>query len=413
MANRIAFFRRADWLHAGRITAYARIFVAVLVLAAIGWVAASKGLIDPAGHPIGTDFLDVYAAGLMARAGHAAQAYDWQAHGAVEASIVAFDGYYGWHYPPMFLFLAEPLAALPYLAALGLYLAATFALYLAAMPMLAPRPASAATSWPAAAPLWWAAGFPAVFVNLGHGQNGFLTTALLAGGLASMPKRPIVAGVLFGCLAYKPQFAVLIPVALLAGRQWKTFAVAAVTAGLLALASLAVFGPDTWRAFFASLQTTRTIVLEQGATGWPKIVSAFSAVRILGGGIAAAYAVQTATTLVAVAAVAWVWVRRPNSALAAGLTALAVPLTTPYVLDYDLMVLAPAVVLLARSGLETGFRPWEKLCLALVTLSPLIARAIGTGLGLPIVPEILLLTLAVFLRRMGDDPESRAPQQPG
>ena len=406
MVNRIDLLRRADWLDAGRVTAYARIFVAVLILAAIGWLAASKGLIDPAGHPIGTDFLDVYAAGLMARDGHPSLVYDWQAHGAVEAAVVAFDGYYGWHYPPMFLFLAEPLAALPYLAALSLYLAVTFALYLAALPALARRPTgspAAAAAWPLSAMLWWAAGFPAVFLNLGHGQNGFLTTALLAGGLALTGRRPFMAGVLFGCLAYKPQFAVLIPVALLAGRQWKTVATTAATAGGLALASFAVFGPDTWIAFFGSLDKTRTLVLEQGGTGWPKIVSVFSAVRMLGGGIPAAYALQTAVTLAAVAAVAWVWVRRPNSTLAAGLTALAVPLTTPYVLDYDLVVIAPAVFLLARLGVDTGFRPWEKSLLALITLAPLLARGIGMSLGVPIVPPILLLTLAVFLRRMGED----------
>ncbi|MDR3375398.1 MAG: DUF2029 domain-containing protein, partial [Ancalomicrobiaceae bacterium] len=100
--------------------------------------------------------------------------------------------------------------------------------------------------------------------------------------------------------------------------------------------------------------------------------------------------------------VAWVWVRRPNTPLAAGLTALAMPLTTPYVLDYDLVITAPAVFLLARTGIDTGFRPWEKLLLALVTLAPLLARGIGMGLGIPIMPPILLATLAVFLRRMGE-----------
>ena len=57
-----------------------------------------------------------------------------------------------------------------------------------------------------------------MFVNVGHGQNGFLTAALLGGALHWLDRRPWLAGVLIGCLAYKPQFGVLIPVALLAGR---------------------------------------------------------------------------------------------------------------------------------------------------------------------------------------------------
>ena len=53
--------------------------------------------------------------------------------------------------------------------------------------------------------------FPAVFVNLGHGHNGFLTAALLGAALVVLDARPILAGILFGLLAYKPQFGVLIP----------------------------------------------------------------------------------------------------------------------------------------------------------------------------------------------------------
>jgi len=391
----IDVFRRADWLTRERVIAYARIFVGVLVVATIGWVALSKGMIDIAGHPLGTDFLNVYAAGLLADAGLAPDAYDWHIHGQVEASVIAYDGYFGWHYPPMFLFLAAPLALMPYALALVLYLAATFAAYLAAMIRLSGRMTGAA---------WLAAGFPAVFVNLGHGQNGFLTTSLLAAGFVCVEARPIAAGIFFGCLVYKPQFALLLPVALMAGGYWRTLMSASITAALLSLASLAVFGPATWLAFFGSLEPTRTIILEQGATGWPKIVSVFSAVRLLGGGIDVAYAIQTCVTLVAMAIVGFVWWRSRRLWLGVGCLALAIPLTTPYVLDYDLMVLAVGVFALARENEETGFRPWEKSLLALVTLTPVTARAIGTALHVPIVPPVLMLALVAILMRVVANP---------
>ena len=86
---------------------------------------------------------------------------------------------------------------------------------------------------------------------------------------------------------------------------------------------------------------------------------------------------------------------------------LAIPLTTPYVLDYDLVVLAAGTLLLGAEGVATGFRPWEKAALALVTLGPLLARMIGTAAGLPIMPPILILTIAIFALRLGTNAVDR------
>ena len=65
--------------------------------------------------------------------------------------------------------------------------------------------------------------FPAVFVNIGHGHNGFLTAALIGAGLLMLDRRPILAGILFGLMAYKPQFGVLIPLVLAATGRWRAF----------------------------------------------------------------------------------------------------------------------------------------------------------------------------------------------
>ena len=96
---------------------------------------------------------------------------------------------------------------------------------------------------------------------------------------------PILAGILIGCLAYKPQFGVLIPLLLIATGRWRVFAAAAATVALLALAVTLAFGTQVWTAFLASTHFTRTVVLEQGDTGWHKIQSVFSWVRMWGGGV--------------------------------------------------------------------------------------------------------------------------------
>src|SRR5205823_5887016 len=73
-------------------------------------------------------------------------------------------------------------------------------------------------------------------------------------------------------------------------------------------------------------------------------------------------------------AVIWLW--RSDAAFprkAAGL-ALAALLATPYSLDYDMMVLAPAIAFLAAHGRDHGFSAYEKTVLAALWLAPLLAR---------------------------------------
>jgi uncharacterized membrane protein len=68
-----------------------------------------------------------------------------------------------------------------------------------------------------------ALGFSAVFVNLTHGHNGFLIAALFAAALALLDARPLVAGMLFGLLCYKPQFAIVLPLILAVTGRWRSF----------------------------------------------------------------------------------------------------------------------------------------------------------------------------------------------
>ena len=73
------------------------------------------------------------------------------------------------------------------------------------------------------------------------------------------------------------------------------------------LQHLLAFGPDVWHAFFGSAHLTRVEVLEQGGTGWHKIQSVFSMVRMWGGGVPLAYAAQGAVTIALAAALIWLW----------------------------------------------------------------------------------------------------------
>lgn len=71
---------------------------------------------DPNGQGIPTDFVNVWAAGRLVLDGHPALAYDWDVQKQVELAVLkqGFLGYFAWHYPPPFLFVASFLAQFPY-----------------------------------------------------------------------------------------------------------------------------------------------------------------------------------------------------------------------------------------------------------------------------------------------------------
>ena len=124
---------------------------------------------------------------------------------------------------------------------------------------------------------------------------------------------------------------------------------------------------------------TQTVVLEQGGTGWEKIQSIFSAVRNWGGSVQFAYAVQFALAVMLAASLAWLWRSDAAFELKAAALAAASLLATPYVLDYDLVVLGIAIAYFARLGLNHGFRACEISLLAAAWIVPLLSRGIRSG----------------------------------
>ncbi|MFN3853781.1 MAG: glycosyltransferase family 87 protein [Phreatobacter sp.] len=368
--------RRGDWLTEERARAYA-LMVALFGAAALLFVWATGGpMTDRFGRPIGTDFSGMWTAGRMVVGGDARGLFDPETHFAFQRQVFGNPeiDVFGWHYPPFFLAVAFLLGAMPYLPALLAWQASTLALYLAAVRAIAP---------PHRAVLVVAIGFPAVFVTLGHGHNAFLTAGLLGFGLYWLGRRPLLAGLCIGLLAYKPQFGLVLPVVMVLGGHWRAVAAAGATVVAMSLAVTLWLGPEVWTAFLKGAVFTREVILEQGITGWHKIQSTFSAFRAFGASLPLAYAAQagvTAAVVVTLAVAAW---RRVDSRLLAAMTATGALLATPYSLDYDMTVLGIAIAFAAAHGAEKGFAPFEKSLVALVWLVPLVARASMMTIGLP------------------------------
>ena len=397
MAVFIDLLRSGVWLTRERIRLVAFALLAATVLGAVFLTATSDGLNDRFGRPLGTDFSNVYAAGTYVLDGQPTAPFDPAKQFAREQAIFGqATQFYGWHYPPFFLGLAALLAAMPYWLALIVWQGVTLVLYVFTIrAIVSPFPGIKNER------LWLVLtlAFPAVFINLGQAHNGFLTAALIGAALTQIDRRPILSGILIGCLAYKPQFGLLIPLVLIASGRWRVFAAAAAAVALLTLAVTAAFGVDVWTAFFASTKFTRTVVLEQGGTGWFKIQSIFAWVRMWDGGIALAYAAQGAVTLLIAAALVWLWRGAAAFPVKASGLLIGSVLATPYSLDYDLMLLAPAIAYIATDGIARGFGPWEKTILAALWIVPLVARSVPQATLIPLAVPIMLLAFALLLRR--------------
>lgn len=340
-------------------------------------------LTDAQGRPIVNDFVAVYAAGRLALDGAAASAYDWPAHKAAEVRALGrdFADYYGWHYPPPFLFAAAALALLPYLGAALAWLVATLCAYAATLRVIFRDRAG----------LFLALGFPAAIWNITAGQNGFLTATLIGGTLASIERRPALAGILLGLLTYKPQFGLLLPLALIADRRWRTIAVAACVAIGMAAASWLAFGSSSWQAFFHWLPITSDLILGQGRADFARLQSLYGLVRAHGGGETLAFSVQAAGSLAVAAGVVCLWRGRAPFELKAAALAAGTLVVTPYVYMYDLVVLAVAVAFLLRFSLERGMTYAEIVGLAAAATLLLAFPYVKTQVGLAAVLMVLAL----------------------
>ena len=357
----------------------------------------AKGLTDASGEPLAGDFLNIWSGARLALRGTAALVYDHPAFGAFEQGVVgpaASPGIYS--YPPVALLLSLPLGLLPFVAALILWIIAGSAICCALLQRL--------VGWRAAAIA--IVGAPAAFLNLLSAQNGCFTASLLAGGLMILDRRPVLSGICFGCLVYKPQMAVLLPFALGAGRRWRTFIATGVTALLLVALSFALLGTDTWIGFRGQLATQREL-LEFNQTYWPRMPTVFAALRMLGVPPAAAHPAQLVSGLAAIAAVIFVWWRPAPTMVKAAALVVATFVATPYGWDYDAVVLLFAAAWLGRTGLGSGFLPGERLAIATLLGLPLMTLVLAALARLPIGPVALWLVLWLLLRRAA----RRGPRQ--
>lgn len=339
-----------------------------------------------AGRFILSDFFAQHGFARFALEGNGAQIYDGAALQAFQRGIEpTLRQTFPYPYPPSFLLYIAPLGALGFLSALAVWMAATLALYLWA-------------AWPREGG-WLARGVvllaPAVAANLIYGQNGLLTAGLLLGGLRLLPTHKLVAGLAFGLLSFKPQFGLLLPIALVAAAEWRCIAATGATIAALVVTSTMAFGWASWPEWLAYLPA-HADYLDAAVNNFRKpTVQA----RLMLAGVDPVLA-RGPALLVLAAAIPLVWdAFRRRHPLAPALLVAASFAAAPYTFIYDLPALAGVAVAALAARPPGATRLADDAIIALALLVPALLTVFTRFHWVGGVAQLLLFALLTWRAR--------------
>jgi alpha-1,2-mannosyltransferase len=321
------------------------------IIAATMWTVwlvdmSVSGPRDRLGKVKGTDFLQFYVIGSIAREGRWEQLFDAQAYYAREQAVLpdSTDTLYIPIQSPQMALVFPPFAAHRYTVALAMWLAVVVATYACSCFLI----------WKDCTALHphrdiviaWSVAFPGLYSEVLHGQTACFSLAAVAIALFALRRGwKFAAGLALGSLVFKPHWVLTAGAVFFFAREWRVVAAAAVAAvGQVAVTYL-LLGASVMSAYGRMLRAVPGItdLLEpqpgDSLRGLFKVLVPFEPASLLLYGAAA-----FATLLIA----ARVW--RSHAAIEVRLSAivLAMILISPHVNAYDLILLAPVFMLLAN-----------------------------------------------------------------
>ncbi len=336
-------------------------------------------------YPFG-DFFALWSYAKIAIGHPAAELYDPAALHTAQLALGMDPGQQNpFPYPPSFLLILWPLGFLPYTAAYLSWIGATLWLYVWASIERPGRALSISIALLA----------PTTTIMLVAGQSGFLAGALAIGGFRLIKTRPLLAGVLLGLLSYKPQLALLVPIALVAAGSWRSIAAACVTVAALVILTGAAFGWSIWATWLAALPAYSR-QFDTGAVAYHLMPTLTANLQMLGLTLARARLAQAVAAL-CVAVIIWRAFRRGVSARAANALLSGTFLATPHAFVYDLPMLTGAVsgFIADRRRSDDSFGLGEIGILIFALAFPALMMWAGPHLPLSTLPELLLFGLVL------------------
>jgi hypothetical protein len=321
----------------------------------------------------GVDFISFWAAGRLVLAGHPAAAYDISLHRSVEQAIVPHVGLLPFPYPPPFLIFVTPFALISFRWAFVAWIAITATFY--------------AVTARRFTPLSYAFANPPVLVDFMIGQTGFLTAGILLGGLALLPSAPFAGGAILGLLLIKPQLAALLPVALIAGREWRAVAGGIVSVIIALAIALELFGIASYRGFIEILPHY-VGYMRHNSWNWVELASPFAFLRYVGVQPVPALIVHASLAACAALLTALAWARNWPEKVA--ILATATLLISPYLLTYD------APLLIIPAALFIKQKRWSIVLLLWLLCALPVAHFYRLYEGPNTIPVAAILSIALL-----------------
>ena len=373
-----------------RLADRAFVIFAVIYVGAIAFVALSvDGVVFSQSGVIGGDFLAFYTAGEFALSGNALGAYDQSLFDASLKSHAPLDRLgMMWQYPPTMFFITAPFALLPYkFSYLAWCLAGWSALYLA-LRSVGFRDRN----------LRLLALSPLCLFVFDNGQISLVTAALLILASYAPKRRWLIAGIAAGLLTIKPQLGILLPLAFAAVGAWRTILVAAITAILLHMPSMLIFGAEGWRDFIFAVARLNTDFTGQGALTPPQnMTTLFGQLRVLGAPADVALHAQYAAAAAIAASVVIVWKRQGSALSKSAILCAGAILAAPYAYGYEMAaLLIPAVVIVKAAQWPTSrLSIYIVACWGLLILGPSIIGDSPINLPFVISASAFAVTLGL------------------
>ena len=385
---------------ASRLTAR-RIRAHGLLLAICLWTVyaidmSTPDLRDRNGLIKGTDFLHFYTLGNIAQQKRGDLLYNIQAQATFLQKLVpeAAGNVYVALYGPQVSLLFAPFARWSYPVALTLWLLLNAVIYgMCCYLVWKHCPNLRAEPWTA---LIAALAFPGFFHLILWGQTSGLALLCFTLALLALGKnRPFLAGLAIGSLIFKPQLGLAATIIFLCAREWKVIA----AAFLAALAQLSIgwfyYGTPVTREYLNALRHVGAVMgMLEPRPYQMHSLRAFWSLLIPWKPLAFVLYALTAAAVVALAVRCW----RSTASLGLRYSALmlATVLVAPHLTVYDLLILAPALLLMADCavGDTERYAPVMSLllylCYPLFLLGPL-ARITHLQLSVIAMTGLLLL----------------------
>jgi hypothetical protein len=345
------------WLNERRARAQG-LCLALAVWIVYAWVLATPGLRDRNGLIKGTDFLHFYTLGMLADGHRGADLYNMAAQTKLLGERVPETAHtvYLPLYGPQVSLVFGPFAAVSYgwgliawwLCTAGLYGASVYAVW-KACPHLGRYGGTV---------FILALAYPAFFNLIAWGQTSALALACLtAGYLLLRQERWFAAGLALGCLMFKPQLGLAVAFVLCASRAWRVVAGAALSASAQLIVGWAYYGSGVMREYVQQIRHLgRVLPLLEPRIAQTHCLRTFW--QMLVPNAAVAWGLYVVSALV----VLWLALRCWRSSLPLGLRysalLLATVLVSPHLTVYDLVILAPALLLVADWVLGQGANVW-------------------------------------------------------